>query len=267
MHSSIPAPPSPALAAPEQGAAEAPVPAELAARLGQVRARVRQATATAGRTDDAVLLLAVSKTFGAPVVAAAARLGQRHFGENYAQEAIAKMTALRAYPDLPPLEWHFIGPIQSNKTRLIATHFDWVQSIDRISIAQRLSAQRPAGAAALQVLIEVNISDEASKSGSAPEHVPELAQAIARLPNLELRGLMAIPEPGLAPAAQRLQFARLRQLLGEVRAALDSSPAHPANAVPRLDTVSMGMSADFENAIAEGSTMVRVGSAIFGERT
>jgi len=265
--SSLPAPPSPEVITPEQGDAPLAVTQQLAIRLGQVRERVREAAAAAGRGDEAVLLLAVSKTFGAPVVAAAARLGQRHFGENYAQEAIAKMTALRAYPDLPPLEWHFIGPIQSNKTRLIAAHFDWVQSIDRNSIAQRLSAQRPAGVPALQVLIEVNISGEASKSGSAPDQVPELAQAIARLPKLELRGLMAIPEPGLSPAAQRLQFARLRTLLGEVRAALESDPAHPARAVARLDTLSMGMSADFENAIAEGSTMVRVGSAIFGERT
>jgi len=246
---------------------DAPAQARLAACLAKVRERIDQAGSLAGRPDGAVRLLAVSKTFAAPVVAAAARLGQHRFGENYAQEAIAKMAALRAYRGLPPLEWHFIGPIQSNKTRLIAAHFSWVQSIDRLAIAQRLSAQRPADQPALQVLVEVNISGEASKSGTGPEQLPALAQAIARLPRLELRGLMAIPEPGLAPAGQRAAFARLRGLLGTVREALDRDASCPANAGPRLDTLSMGMSADFESAIAEGSTMVRVGSAIFGERT
>jgi len=231
-----------------------------------VRERMRKAVAAAGRPDGAVRLVAVSKTFGAPVVAGAARLGQHRFGENYAQEAIAKMEGLRAYSDLPPLEWHFIGPIQSNKTRLIAAHFSWVQSIDRLSVAQRLSAQRPPGSPALQALIEVNLSGEASKSGIHPEHLAALGLAIARLPNLELRGLMAIPEPGLAPAGQRAAFARLRDLLASLREALGRDPSCPPRAALQLDTLSMGMSADFENAIAEGSTMVRVGSAIFGER-
>ena len=257
-------PSSPALPPPEL---DARAQVQLAACLAQVRTRMHKAAAAAGRPDGAVRLLAVSKTFGAPVVAAAARLGQHQFGENYAQEAIAKMAALRAYVDLPPLEWHFIGPIQSNKTRLIAAHFSWVHSIDRLSVARRLSAQRPAGHPALQVLIEVNISGEASKSGTDPELVPALAQAIATLPNLALRGLMAIPEPGLAPAGQRAAFARLRERLAALREALDRDPSCPANAGLLLDTLSMGMSADFESAIAEGSTMVRVGSAIFGERT
>jgi len=176
------------------------------------------------------------------------------------QEAVAKIQALRALPDLPALQWHFIGPLQSNKTRLVAAHFDWVQSVERLSVAQRLSAQRPAQLAPLQVLLEVNISGEASKSGAAAADVVALARAVAALPRLQLRGLMAIPAPGLAPSAQLAVFARLRALFAEVRAAL-------AGAADAFDTLSMGMSADFEAAIAAGATMVRVGSAIFGERT
>lgn len=254
-------------AAPPPGIDEA-TQARLAGNLAQVRERIGRACAAAGRPEAAVQLLAVTKTFGAPVVAAAARLGQRRFGENYAQEAIAKMTALQAYAGLPPLEWHFIGPIQSNKTRLIATHFSWVQSIDRLVIAERLSAQRPAGAPPLQVLIEVNISGEASKSGTDPGQLPALALAIARLPAITLRGLMAIPAPGLPESGQRAAFAHLRALLVQVRETLARVPAADAagGAAGRIDTLSMGMSADFESAIVEGSTMVRVGSAIFGER-
>ncbi len=261
MPSSPPAAPPPELD-------EAPR-ARLAANLDRVRDRMARAGAAAGRPEGSVQLLAVTKTFGAPVVAAAARLGQRRFGENYLQEAVAKMAALDAYAGLPPLEWHFIGPIQSNKTRQIATHFSWVQSVDRLAIAQRLSAQRPPGAPPLQVLIEVNISGEASKSGTDPGQLPGLALAIARLPALGLRGLMAIPAPGLSEASQRAAFARLRALLADLRTALERAlaPAESAGAVCQLDTLSMGMSADFESAIAEGSTMVRVGSAIFGERT
>ena len=164
-------------------------------------------------------------------------------------------------PESGPLQWHFIGPIQSNKTRPIAEHFDWVQSVDRIRIAQRLAAQRPADRAPLQTLIEVNISGEASKSGVAPSEVTGLAQEIVRLPGLRLRGLMAIPAPGLAPAAQRAAFGRLRALQETLRAALDGPSA------AGIDTLSMGMSADFETAIAEGATMVRIVTAIFGERT
>jgi pyridoxal phosphate enzyme (YggS family) len=251
------APPCPELDAPAQ--------ARLAACLKEVRWRMLAAQAAAGRPDGAVQLLAVTKTFGPQVVAAAARLGQHRFGENYAQEAIAKMQALRGCTDLPVLEWHFIGPMQSNKTRLIAAHFDWVQSIDRLNIAQRLSDQRPPELPPLQALIEVNISGEASKSGVGPEQLPALALAIGHLPNLRLRGLMAIPEPGLTAAGQRTAFARLRGLLDTVRGTLAAEPAGGAGLA--LDTLSMGMSADFEAAIAEGSTMVRVGSAIFGERT
>jgi pyridoxal phosphate enzyme (YggS family) len=287
--------------------------ARLAQRLQSVRGRMRAAEAAAGRTPGSVQLLAVSKTFGAGTIAAAARLGQRLFGENYAQEAVGKMESLRAYADLPALEWHFIGPIQSNKTRLIATHFQWVQSVERFAIARRLSEQRPPDLPALQVLIEVNISGEASKSGVAPEHLRELAGQINALPRLHLRGLMAIPEPGLSVQGQRAAFARLRALQDELRRSLaaDAMPGTPVSASQaaseiapdaasdvaseialdaapdaasdaasqvasgaapesaggtRLDTLSMGMSADFESAIAEGANLVRIGSAIFGER-
>jgi pyridoxal phosphate enzyme (YggS family) len=271
--------------------------ARLAQCLQSVRGRMRAAEAAAGRPPGSVQLLAVSKTFGAGTIAAAARLGQRLFGENYAQEAIGKMESLRAHADLPALEWHFIGPIQSNKTRLIATHFQWVQSVERFAIARRLSEQRPPDLPALQVLIEVNISGEASKSGVAPEHLRELAGQINALPRLNLRGLMAIPAPGLSVQGQRAAFARLRALLDELRGSLradassgttdsfpgsalgsvpDSAPNSAPDAAPesalesagdtRLDTLSMGMSADFESAIAEGASLVRIGSAIFGER-
>ena len=263
-----PVPGSAAAAAAGLGAS--PAPADLAARLASVRERVAAAALAAGRPPASVTLLAVTKTFSAATIAAAARLGQRCFGENYAQEAIAKMETLRALPGLPALQWHFIGPLQSNKTRLIAGHFDWVQSIDRLSVAQRLSAQRPAQLAPLQVLIEVNISGEASKSGVAPQDLPLLAQAVAMLPRLRLRGLMAIPAPGQSPALQAQAFARLRAVFAQARAALGAAAGTAAgagqSAADAFDTLSMGMSADFEQAIAEGSTMVRVGSAIFGER-
>jgi pyridoxal phosphate enzyme (YggS family) len=258
-------------------AADAPPPlppldpdaqARLAARLQDVRARIGAAEAAAGRKPGAVQLLAVSKTFGAQTIAAAARLGQRLFGENYAQEAAAKMDALRAADDLPALEWHFIGPIQSNKTRLIATRFDWVQSIDRLSIARRLSDQRPPELPPLQVLVEVNISGEASKGGVAPDQLAELALGINALPRLHLRGLMAIPAAGLGAEEQHAAFARLRGLLMTLHQRLDAEPHRARTADgPALDTLSMGMSADFEAAIAEGASLVRVGSAIFGERT
>jgi len=249
------------VAAPAQdGAAPAggtPTPGPLQAALERVRQRIRAAEQRYGRAPGSVALLAVTKAFGPEAVAAAAALGQRAFGENYAQEAVAKMAALAAYPDLPALEWHFIGPIQSNKTRLIAEHFQWVQSIDRVGIAQRLSTQRPPTLAPLQVLIEVNVSGEATKGGVPAAALEALAAQLAVLPQLQLRGLMAIPQPGLTPAEQRASFAQLRGLLERLRERL---------AAPRLDTLSMGMSADFEAAIAEGSTMVRVGTAIFGER-
>jgi len=246
-----------------------PAPRPLPASLARVWQRIRAAEQRYGRAPGSVALLAVTKAFGPEAVAAAATLGQRAFGENYAQEAIAKMAALGGYPGLPQLEWHFIGPIQSNKTRLIAEHFQWVQSIDRLSIAQRLSAQRPPSLPALQVLLEVNVSGEASKGGVTAAELDALAAQVALLPQLQLRGLMAIPQAGLPLAGQRASFAQLRELLERLREHL-ARPAPGASPqvrpAPLLDILSMGMSADFEAAIAEGSTMVRVGSAIFGER-
>jgi pyridoxal phosphate enzyme (YggS family) len=235
-------------------AAPGATPPGLAERFDAVRARIEAATARAGRAPGSVALLAVSKTFAPNVVAAAAALGQRAFGENYVQEAVAKIEALAPQWGAA-LQWHFIGPIQSNKTRPIAEHFAWVQSLERAAIARRLSEQRPAGLAPLQVLLQVNISGEASKSGVAPAELPALAADVAALPRLALRGLMAIPQPDLAPAQQHEVFARLRALHEALRR------EHPG-----ADTLSMGMSADFEAAIAEGSTLVRVGSALFGER-
>jgi pyridoxal phosphate enzyme (YggS family) len=195
--------------------------------------------------------VAVTKTFGPEAIRAAYAAGQRDFGESYAQEAVEKMKALA---DLPVV-WHFIGPIQSNKTRPIAETFDWVHSIDRLKIAERLSAQRPPGRAPLEACIEVNVSGEASKAGVLPEAAAALAATVAGLPNLRLRGLMAIPEPTPDAALQRRRFERLREL----RDALNRDGL-------ALDTLSMGMSDDFEAAIAAGSTMVRVGTAIFGPR-
>jgi pyridoxal phosphate enzyme (YggS family) len=222
--------------------------------LEEVRQRINTATASAGRAAHSVHLLAVSKTFPAADVEAAFTAGQRAFGENYVQEAAAKveeLTHLRAQ-----IEWHFIGPLQSNKTRTVAETFDWVHSIDRLKIAQRLSEQRPKNMAALNVCLQVNVSGETSKSGVSPDEAPELARQIAALPNLVLRGLMAIPEPGATLDEQRAPHRRLRELFDSLRAqGLE------------LDTLSIGMSADLEAAILEGSTMVRIGTAIFGTRT
>jgi pyridoxal phosphate enzyme (YggS family) len=227
----------------------------LSARIKAVWARIAAAEAAAGRAGGAVRLLAVSKTFPAEAVAEAAACGLTAFGENYAQEGVDKIAALRAsHPGLA-LEWHFIGPLQSNKTRQVAEHFDWVQSIEREKIAARLSAQRPAGRPALEVLVQVNVSGEASKSGVAPEQALALAQAVAALPRLRLRGLMAIPEPDADPALARARLARMRDLFEALRAVQ-----------PGVDTLSLGMSADLEDAIAAGSTLVRVGTAIFGAR-
>lgn len=220
-------------------------------RLLAVRARVEAAAQAAGRDPAGILLLAVSKTWPADAVRAAAAAGQRAFGENYVQEGVDKATALRALE----LEWHFIGPLQSNKTRPVANAFDWVHSIDRLKIAERLSAQRDVHLPALNVCIQVNVSGEDSKSGVAPGEVGALAQAVAALPRLRLRGLMCIPEPTADVALLRARFAMLRRLRDElVAAGFD------------LDTLSMGMSHDIEAAIAEGATIVRVGTAIFGER-
>ncbi len=220
--------------------------------LQGVKSRIARAARDAGRDPRDILLVAVSKTFPAAAVAEACAAGQRDFGENYVQEALDKINALTHLP----IVWHFIGPIQSNKTRIIAEHFHWVHSVDRLKIAERLSAQRPAGAAPLNVCLQVNVSGESSKSGCAPQEVAELAVAIARLPRLALRGLMAVPEPSEDPALQRARFDALAALIEPLRRA----------GLP-LDTLSMGMSGDLEQAIAAGATIVRVGTAIFGSRT
>jgi hypothetical protein len=226
--------------------------ATIAANLQGVTARIARAAAAAGRDPSAIALVAVSKTFPAGCVAEARAAGQRAFGENYVQEALAKQAALAD----GSLEWHFIGPIQSNKTRAIAEHFAWVHSVDRLKIAERLAAARPAGLPPLNVLLQVNADAEDTKSGVAPDELAALAQAVARLPRLALRGLMCIPRPAADFEAQRRPFARLRGL----RDALAAGGL-------ALDTLSMGMSADLEAAVAEGSTLVRVGTAIFGERS
>ena len=220
----------------------------IAKNIAKVAARIREAAQAAGRAPETVGLLAVSKTQPAAAIRQAHGAGLLDFGENYLQEALEKQAELS---DLP-LTWHFIGPIQSNKTKPIAEHFHWVHSVDRLKIAQRLSNQRPPELPPLNVCLQVNVSGEASKSGCAPEDVPELARAIAALPNLRLRGLMAIPEPSDDPAEQHVAFARLRQL--QQALALE------------LDTLSMGMSQDLEAAIAEGATWVRIGTALFGAR-
>ena len=212
--------------------------------LQAVRQRISAAAAAAGRDARDVTLLAVSKTHPAALVEQAVVAGQRAFGENYVQEAFEKMDALGN------LEWHLIGPLQSNKTRLVAERFDWVQSVENEKVARRLSEQRPASMAPLNVLIQVNVSQEASKSGAAPEDVPALAKAIAALPRLRLRGLMAIPEPG----ADASRYRGLRSLYDSLKGEFG------------LDTLSVGMSDDMALAIAEGATMVRVGTAIFGTR-
>lgn len=223
--------------------------------LQAVRQRITDAANSAQRDVHGVELLAVSKTFGADAVIAAAEAGQGAFGENYLQEALEKIAEVKATrPDLK-LEWHFIGPIQSNKTRPIAEHFDWVHSVDRLKIAQRLSEQRPAGLPPLNVCLQVNISGEASKSGVLPSETLAVAQAIAALPRLQLRGLMAIPEAVGDAEQQRLPFRHMHALLDQLRAE-----------GLKLDTLSMGMSGDMAAAIAEGATIVRIGSAIFGTR-
>lgn len=233
-----------------------------AARLAAVRKRIELACAAVNRAPQSVALLAVSKTWDASRVLELAALGQHAFGENYLQEALAKIEACSAQAPAG-IEWHFIGPIQSNKTRPIAEHVDWVHSIDREKIAARLSEQRPANHSALQVCVQVNVSGELSKSGCVPKETVALALAIARLPQLHLRGLMTIPEPTPDLALQRERFAELRTLHTHVKAQLGRiSP----EAAARFDTLSMGMSDDLEAAIAEGATLVRVGTALFGRR-
>ena len=225
----------------------------IADNLARVNERIASACARAGRPVQSVTLLVVSKTHAAGAVREAFAAGARRFGENYVQEGLDKIDLLA---DLGgAAEWHLIGPLQSNKTRPVAEQFDWVHSLDRVRTAERLSAQRPPGLAPLSVCLQVNISREASKAGLAPADVPGVARAVAGLPGLALRGLMAIPEPVGDFEAQRRPHRALRELFDELR---DAGLA--------LDTLSMGMSADLEAAIAEGATIVRVGSAIFGER-
>jgi pyridoxal phosphate enzyme (YggS family) len=235
----------------------------LAGNLAEVRARIAAAARNAGREPGTVQLLAVSKTFDADFVLALAELGQRAFGENYVQEAAAKMDACRDGRPEAALEWHFIGPIQSNKTRAIAERFDWVHSIDREKIASRLGEQRPADLPPLDCCVQVNVSGEASKSGCAPDDAPAVARAIAAQPRLRLRGVMAIPEPTEDLAVQRMRFAAARTVLQGLRDELGGD--HP-EVIANLDTLSMGMSADLESAVAEGATIVRIGSALFGHR-
>jgi pyridoxal phosphate enzyme (YggS family) len=219
--------------------------------LQAVKRAVTEAATAAGRPHDAVRLLAVSKTFPVASIREAYLAGQTAFGENYLQEALDKIEALR---DLP-LEWHFIGPIQSNKTRPIAEHFAWVHGVDRLKVAERLSAQRPESMLPLNICLQVNVSGEKSKSGVSPDEVLNLAGDVARLPRLKLRGLMAIPAPTDDPVQQRAPFVQMRELL----ATLNGQGM-------QLDTLSMGMSHDFAVAVQEGATIVRVGTAIFGVR-
>jgi len=228
-----------------------PYMTSIPANLQAVRARITAACAAAGRDPGQVMLLAVSKTWPADSLRLAAACGQRAFGESYVQEALAKI------PDLDDLglDWHFIGPLQSNKTRAVAERFAWVHAIDRVKIAERLSQQRPAAMPPLEVCVEVNVSGEVSKSGVAPDEALALCRAVAALPRLRLRGLMAIPEPTPDMALARRRFRALRELRDRANAAGLG-----------LDTLSMGMSEDLEAAIMEGATIVRVGTAIFGGR-
>ena len=231
--------------------------------LQLVRDRITTACVAAGRDPASVRLLAVSKTFGADAVIDAMSDGQRAFGENYVAEGVEKILALRAWQAAQAgapavLEWHCIGPVQSNKTRLVAEHFDWVQSVDRLKTAQRLSEQRPPHLPPLQICLQVNVDGGANKSGLAPADVQALAQAVSQLPRLVLRGLMAIPEPATDFLAACAVHARTRALFDQINA---------AGVLPApMDTLSMGMTADLEAAIHSGSTMVRVGTAIFGKR-
>lgn len=227
--------------------------ATIASNIQQVHQRIARACACAQRDVQTVTLLTVSKTFSADAVREAVAARETRFGENYVQEAVDKIAALA---DLRArLEWHLIGPLQSNKTRVVAEQFDWVHSVDRLKIAQRLAEQRPAWLPPLNVCLQVNVSGEASKSGAAPDELPALASAVAALPRLRLRGLMSIPEPSGDAEAQRAPHRRLREL----KDALNAQGL-------ALDTLSMGMSADLEAAIAEGATLMRIGSAIFGQR-
>ena len=222
-----------------------------------VQSRIQRACERAGRDPATVQLLAVSKTFPAEAVVAVAHAGQRDFGENYIQEGVAKITALASDARTAGLVWHCIGPIQSNKTRAVAEHFDWAHTVDRFKIAQRLDAQRPHTLAPLNVCIQVNTDGGATKSGVAPHEALALAREIAALPRLRLRGLMTIPDPVDGFDAQLALHQHAKHLFDDMQAAL---------ALPHFDTLSMGMSADLEAAVQAGSTLVRIGTAIFGQR-
>ncbi|MFM8609936.1 MAG: YggS family pyridoxal phosphate-dependent enzyme [Burkholderiaceae bacterium] len=243
----------------------------IAAHLEAVRTRIAAACQRFGRDPASVQLLAVSKTFPPEAVREAMQAGQWAFGENYVQEGVDKTVRLREWQaaglaPAGPLQWHCIGPLQSNKTRPVAEHFDWVHSVDRLKIAQRLSEQRPAGLPRLQVCIQVNVDGGPTKSGVAPAETLALARAVATLPRLSLRGLMCIPEPSDSFEAACAVFGRARALMDEMRDALQPDLRAQGLAPDTLDTLSMGMSADLEAAIASGSTLVRVGTAIFGAR-
>lgn len=225
--------------------------ATIASQISKVLTRIEGAASQASRRSDEITLIAVSKTKPAEAIEAAAACGLQHFGENYLQEALEKIETLHELD----LTWHFIGPIQSNKTRPIAEHFDWVHSVDRLKIAQRLSDQRPAHLGPLNICLQVNISNEDTKSGVSADQAPELAKAITTLPNIRLRGVMAIPKPSDDPAEQAAAFEKVVTLFNILR-----------HTNPELDTLSMGMSQDLEAAIAAGSTMVRIGTDIFGAR-
>ena len=218
--------------------------------LAQIQQQIESLSAQFQREN--VRLLAVSKTKPVSAIEEAIQAGQKAFGENYVQEGVEKIAYFNLQADL---EWHFIGPLQSNKTKLVAAHFDWIQTVDRLKIAQRLSEQRPADKAPLNVLIQINISDEASKSGIAPEDMLPLAREIALLPNLKLRGLMAIPKPEHEPAQQKIALSKMQQLFNRLQTEFEG-----------IDTLSMGMSDDMAAAIECGSTMVRIGTAVFGAR-
>ncbi|EAR62878.1 YggS family pyridoxal phosphate-dependent enzyme [Neptuniibacter caesariensis] len=223
----------------------------IAKNLEKVRQQIADTAVQSNRQSNEITLLAVSKTRPADDLRSAYEEGQRHFGENYLQESLEKIQSLS---DLD-ICWHFIGPLQSNKTRTVAENFDWMHTVDRLKIAQRLSAQRPEQLAPLNICIQVNISNEDSKSGCSPEQVAELADQISQLPNISLRGLMAIPKASSDPKEQAEAFQKMRLLQ------LELQQSHP-----QLDTLSMGMSGDMNEAISAGSTIVRVGTAIFGPR-
>ncbi len=230
----------------------------IASKLQSVYAQISDACQKCGRQPTEVALLAVSKTFPAEAVREAALAGQRAFGENYIQEAVDKMAAVRAMADVPALQWHCIGPIQSNKTRLVAEHFDWAHTVDRDKIAQRLNDQRPNGMAPLQVCIQVNVDGGTSKSGCSPDEAVALARVIAGMPRLCLRGVMSIPDPQADDAAMLAVHRQVVAVFARIR---DSVPG-----LAQWDTISLGMTADMHTAIAAGSTLVRVGSGIFGAR-